>query len=36
MRARPVPRPRSSGATATLATPAIGTGWPCHHWTMSW
>ena len=30
-RPRPVPRPRSSGATMTLATPAIGCQRPCQH-----
>jgi hypothetical protein len=32
----PIPLPRYSGATLTLATPAIGTGRLCHHWRMSW
>jgi hypothetical protein len=31
----PIPRPRYSGATFTLATPAIGSAWPRHHWRMS-
>src|SRR4051794_28843943 len=31
-----MPWPRYSGATLTPATPAIGTGWPYHHWRMSW
>src|ERR1700722_15716185 len=33
--ARPTPRPRSSGATLTPATPAIGTARPYHHWRIS-
>jgi hypothetical protein len=31
----PMPRPRSSGATFTPATPAIGMDRPCHHCRMT-
>ena len=31
-----MPRPRSSGATRTLDTPAIGSWRPPHHCRMSW